>query len=64
MAPASFTPTPEMLDAVAEWRQRRAEDRISRALVPVLQVRFGISASEAVAIIRAANKRGVHANAS
>jgi hypothetical protein len=64
MVPA-FIPTPEMLDAVAEWRQRRVEDRIGRALVPVLQARFGLSAPQAIAIIRAVNvKGGVHAKAS
>ncbi len=64
MVPASFTPSAEMIDAVAEWRQRRLNDRIGRALVPVLQARFGLSSVEAIAIIRAVNKGGVHADAS
>jgi hypothetical protein len=60
--PVSFVPTPKMLDAIAEWRQRRVEVHVGRALVPVLQARFGISAAEAVAIIRAANKGGANAS--
>ncbi|MGX5839750.1 hypothetical protein ACWGTI_03385 [Mesorhizobium sp. ArgA1] len=54
---AGFVPTPEMVDAVAEWRTRRPDDR--RALLPCLQARFGVTAVEGVEIIRASNLRGV-----
>lgn len=52
---APFTPTREMLDAVADWRQRRAEMRISRPIVPLLVERFDLSALQAIEVIRAAN---------
>ena len=48
----TFQPTTEMLDAVAEWRQRRPEERVRRALVPLLRERFGIGPAEAVEVIR------------
>lgn len=59
----SFTPTAEMLDAVAEWRQRRADERIKRALVPLLRERFLIGAAEAVEVIRQSHG-GANAEAS
>lgn len=57
---ASFTPTPEMIDAISEWHQRQSADRINRPLIPHLRDRFGLSNSEAVAVIRAANVGGDH----
>ncbi|MBN9250406.1 MAG: hypothetical protein J0I86_07480 [Mesorhizobium sp.] len=59
---AAFTPTPEQVDAVHEWRERRSSEQLHRAILPVLQARFGVSAVEAVKIIRAANKGGAHAS--
>lgn len=47
-----FQPSPEMLDAVAEWRQRRPDERVRRALVPLLREHFGISPAEAAEVIR------------
>jgi hypothetical protein len=62
---ASFTPTAEMIDVVAEWRQRQPDDRIHRPLVPHLRERFGLDNVQAVAVIRAANGGGgAHAEAS
>lgn len=55
---ASFTPTSEMIDAVAEWHQRQSDERIHRPLVPHLRDRFSIDNLQAVEVIRAANKGG------
>ncbi|KQZ29152.1 hypothetical protein ASD50_18345 [Mesorhizobium sp. Root552] len=57
---ASFTPTPEMIDAVAEWHQRQSEDRVRRPLVPALKQRFNLDNLQAVAVIQAANKGGAN----
>ncbi|MGX9575780.1 hypothetical protein [Mesorhizobium sp. f-mel] len=59
----AFAPTPEMVDAVAEWHARRPDDRIRRALLPCLQARFGVTAVEGVEIIRAAGKSREASNA-
>ncbi|OJU07139.1 MAG: hypothetical protein BGN87_11510 [Rhizobiales bacterium 65-79] len=65
MMPVSFTPTAEMIDAVAEWHQRQSEIRIHRPLVPHLRERFGLDNIQAVAVINAANgKRGAYVDAS
>jgi hypothetical protein len=61
---AAFVPTPEMIDAVAEWHQRQSEDRIHRPLVPHLRERFSLDNLQAVEVIRAANKGGAHASGS
>lgn len=60
----SFQPSPEMLDAVAEWRQRRPDDRVKCALVPLLRERFAIGAVEAVEVIRQSHAGGANANVS
>ncbi|MER8567551.1 hypothetical protein NKH85_16335 [Mesorhizobium sp. M0924] len=49
---SSFNPTPEMLDAVSEWQQRRQETEARRALLPVLMARFGINPDQAIQVIR------------
>ncbi len=54
----SFTPSPEMIDAVMEWRQRQPDERLRRSIVPLLRERFKISASEAVAVIRESDLPG------
>jgi hypothetical protein len=61
---ASFSPTPEMIDAVAEWHQRQSDLQAHRPLVPHLRDRFGISNVEAVAVIRASAHLTGGANAS
>lgn len=58
----TFQPSAEMLDAVAEWRQRRSDERVRRALVPLLRERFGIGPAEAVEVIRQSHG-GADANA-
>lgn len=58
---ASFKPSPEMIDAVAEWHQHQAGDRINRPLVPHLRERFGLDNMQAVTVIRAANNGGADA---
>ena len=55
MAAETFTPAPEHVDAVHTWRAIPAEKRIGRPLVPLLRERFGVTALQAIAIIRAAN---------
>lgn len=52
-----FTPTPEMVDAVADWQARHSGMRIQRPLVPLLRDRFDLSAVQAVAVIVAAKER-------
>ena len=65
MSDASFTATPEMIDAVADWRQITLERRTAQPIVPLLMSRFNVNAVQAVAIIKAANAQGVaHAKAS
>ncbi|MBL8576146.1 MAG: hypothetical protein JNK47_02885 [Mesorhizobium sp.] len=54
MVALAYTPTAEQVDAVHEWRERRKHSK-ARAIVPVLREAFGISAGQAVAVIRAAN---------
>lgn len=54
----SFQPSPEMLDAVAEWRQRRPDDRMRKALVPLLRDRFCLGPAEAIEIVRQYQKAG------
>ena len=58
---ASFIPSAEMIDSVAEWHERQASDRINRPLVPHLRERFGLDNVQAVTVIRAANKGGTDA---
>jgi hypothetical protein len=53
-----------MIDAVAEWRQRRPSERIRRALIPILRDRFNVTTAEAVEIVRTANKEAPYAKAS
>ncbi|CDX22103.1 conserved hypothetical protein [Mesorhizobium plurifarium] len=48
---SDFRPTREMLDAVAEWHQRRPEERLRRALVPLLRDRFDLTPTQAVQVI-------------
>jgi hypothetical protein len=60
----TFTPTPEMIGVVHEWRQRRPDDRVRRALVPLIRERFGIGAAEAVEVIRKSDAGGANADAS
>lgn len=60
----TFTPTTEQIDAVHEWQARQLRDRVVRPIVPVLKEAFGVTASQAIAIIRAANEGGAHAEAS
>ncbi|RWM14449.1 MAG: hypothetical protein EOR73_26535 [Mesorhizobium sp.] len=57
----SFAPSPEMIDAVVEWRQRRPDERVRRALVPLLRDRFGIGPAEAVEVIRQCHAGGADA---
>lgn len=65
MSDASFTPTPEMIDAVADWRQISLEQRTAQPIVPLLMSRFNVNAVQAVAIIKAANAQEArHAKAS
>lgn len=52
-----FVPTREQLDCVTEWRQRRNRERIATPIVPLLVKRFGVTALEAVAILKAAEQR-------
>lgn len=52
MATSDFHPTPAMVSAVAEWHERRPDDRINRPLIPFLKERFNISNVEAIAILR------------
>ncbi|RWE53859.1 MAG: hypothetical protein EOS24_26065 [Mesorhizobium sp.] len=59
---AGFTPTPEMLDAVAEWRQRRPDEQVRRAIVPILRDRFSIGPAEAVEVVRQSNAGGADAS--
>ena len=60
----SFTPSPEMIDAVAEWHQRQSQDRIHRPLLPHLRDRFGLDNVQAIAVIRAANQGDADASGS
>ncbi|MEI9414721.1 hypothetical protein [Mesorhizobium sp. Cs1321R2N1] len=60
----SFHPSPEMLDAVNEWRQRRPDERVRLALVPLLRQRFHIGPAEAVEVIRQSHAGGANADAS
>lgn len=64
MMSAPFTPSAEMIDAVAEWRQRRPSERIRRALIPILRDRFNVTTAEAVEIVRTASKEASYAKAS
>lgn len=57
MTVAEFTPTREMIDAVAEWHARQPGDRINRPLIPSLRERFGLDNAQAIAILREANLR-------
>lgn len=52
-----FNPTREMVDAVETWRATRTEIRTSRPIVPLLVERFGVTALQAIAIIKAADVR-------
>jgi hypothetical protein len=62
---AIFTATPEMLAAVAEWRQRRRDEQYHRALVPSLRQRFpNLTNATAVEVIRLANAGGTDAGTS
>jgi hypothetical protein len=61
---ASFSPTPEMIDAVAEWHQRQSDFRVRRPLVPHLRERFGLDNLQAIEVIRASDKGGANASGS
>ena len=61
---SAFTPTREQIDAVADWRQRKAENRAEQPIVPLLRDRFKLTALEAVSVIRAAKPGGVDDRAS
>ena len=52
-----FSPSREMVDAVETWRATRTEIRTSRPIVPLLVERFGITALQAIHVIRAADTR-------
>ncbi|MFD1986824.1 hypothetical protein ACFSOZ_30795 [Mesorhizobium newzealandense] len=58
---AFFQPTSEMVDAVAEWRQRHADVRVHKPIVPLLVERFGLKPLEAIAVIRASKSGGADA---
>lgn len=62
----SFTPSPEMIDAISDWHQRQPADRdhVHRPLVPHLRERFGLNNVQAIAVIRAANMGGADASGS
>lgn len=47
-----FVPSPEMLDCVAEWRQRQTSDQLRRPIIPLLRERFSVSNAEAISIVR------------
>ena len=53
MATSDFQPTPAMVAAVAEWHERRPDDRIRRPLIPHLKEKFGINNAEAISVLRA-----------
>lgn len=57
MDASTFTVSREMIDAVADWRQRKADLRVQQPIVPLLVARFKLSAGEAISVIRAANAR-------
>lgn len=57
MMTATFSPSREMLDAVDDWRQRRADARIADPIVALLIRRFSLSPLQACAVIRAANAK-------
>ncbi len=54
-------PAREMLDAVQDWYQRRPEDQVKQAIVPLLRERFGIGLAEALMVIRQARDGGANA---
>lgn len=53
-----FIPTPEMVDAVAEWHQRQPHDRVNRPLIPHLRDCFKLDNAQALAVIRASHEPG------
>lgn len=55
---AAFTPTREMVDAVADWRLRKSENRAEKPIVPLLVSRFDLTALQAIEVIRAAKSGG------
>ena len=55
--PSPFTPSPEMIDAVAEWHQRQPQDRINRPIIPHLRECFKLDNAQALAVLRAADLR-------
>lgn len=55
---SAFVPTPEMIDAIDEWRHRRPDNQVRRALVPLLRERFRIGPAEAIEVIRQHQKAG------
>ncbi|RAZ90149.1 hypothetical protein DPM33_15080 [Mesorhizobium hawassense] len=61
MTESAFRPTPEMIEAVEEWHQRRPEERVRRALVPVLRDRFHLTVTQAVEVIRQSHVGGANA---
>ncbi|WP_146172503.1 hypothetical protein [Mesorhizobium helmanticense] len=60
----TFQPSAEMIDAVVEWRQRRPDEQVRQAIVPLLRDRFGIGPAEAVEVIRQSHAGGPDADAS
>lgn len=53
-----FIPTHKQIEAVHAWQARQLQEQVVRPVVPHLKELFGVSYSEAVAIIRAANNKG------
>jgi hypothetical protein len=55
MSADAFIPTAEQIDAVRDWQALQREQKVVRPIVPTLQNAFGVTASQAIAIVRAAN---------
>jgi hypothetical protein len=60
----AFTPNREQIDAVADWRLRKSENRAEQPIFPLLRERFKLTALEAVSVIRASKPGGAHDRAS
>ncbi|WP_095087621.1 hypothetical protein [Mesorhizobium sophorae] len=63
-AAEKFIPSREMVDCVSDWRQRHADVRFHKPIVPLLVERFGLKPLEAIAVIRASKSGGANASAS
>lgn len=53
----TFTITPEMYDAVAEWREQPHAQQIALPLVPFLRQRFSLNYEQALSVQLEANLR-------